>query len=59
MQISVQIGLDWNWPTGTELGKTSFYLTKIDYITTTAVIEVWTLRKSPFTLGTRGMGVKV
>ena len=20
MQISVQIGLDWNWPTGTELG---------------------------------------
>ena len=21
MQISVQIGLDWNWPTGTELGK--------------------------------------
>ena len=21
MQVSVQIGLDWNWPTGTELGK--------------------------------------
>ena len=21
MQISVQIGLNWNWPTGTELGK--------------------------------------
>ena len=21
MQISVQIGLHWNWPTGTELGK--------------------------------------
>ena len=23
MQISVQIGLNWNWPTGTELGKKS------------------------------------
>ena len=21
MQTSVQIGLNWNWPTGTELGK--------------------------------------
>ena len=21
MQISVQIGLNWNWPTGTEIGK--------------------------------------
>ena len=21
MQVSVQIGLDWNWPNGTELGK--------------------------------------
>ena len=21
MQVSVQIGLNWNWPTGTELGK--------------------------------------
>ena len=24
MQISVQIGLNWNWPTGTELGKKNF-----------------------------------
>ena len=23
MQISVQIGLNWNWPTGTELGNIS------------------------------------
>ena len=24
MQISVQIGIDWKWPTGTELGNVSF-----------------------------------
>ena len=24
MQISVQIGLNWNWPTGTELGNIQF-----------------------------------
>ena len=24
MQVSVQIGLNWNWPTGTELGNTLF-----------------------------------
>ena len=24
MQVSVQIGLNWNWPTGTELGNIQF-----------------------------------
>ena len=28
LQISVQIGLNWNWPTGTELGKN--YSTSIE-----------------------------
>ena len=30
MQISVQIGLNWNWPTGTELGKNGQSMTAYD-----------------------------
>ena len=26
MQVSVQIGLNWNWPTGTELGNMGFFV---------------------------------
>ena len=29
MQNSVQIGLNWNWPTGTELGKKKFLRTDL------------------------------
>ena len=44
MQVSVQIGLNWNWPTGTELGNISGIKRQLDEIIDPITYDIAKLR---------------